>query len=118
MAGSRYFSERRAIDNYDDLERRMRSGELQLALEFPPNFSRDVAARIATLTGFSFITAPNKFTALGSLDAMVAAMASVRGLAVALVSQSAEAGKIPRKRPVASSLIRTSGEKVIIVVRG
>src|ERR1700730_943713 len=54
-------------------------------LNAPSNFSRDIASRIAELTGHPFVTAPNKFSALGSLDAMVAAMASVRGLAVALL---------------------------------
>jgi fumarate hydratase class II len=51
----------------------------------PPNFGRDIAARIAELTGRPFVTAPNKFAAQGSVDAMVAAMAALRGLAVALV---------------------------------
>src|SRR5215813_4331246 len=54
-------------------------------LNAPPNFSRDIAAKIAELTGYPFVTAPNKFAAQGSLDAMVAAMATVRGLAVALM---------------------------------
>jgi fumarate hydratase class II len=54
-------------------------------LNAPPNFSRDMAAKIAELTGYPFVTAPNKFAALGSLDAMVAAMAALRGLAVALM---------------------------------
>jgi fumarate hydratase, class II len=54
-------------------------------LNAPPNFSVDVAAQIAELTGKPFITAPNKFTAQGSLDAMVRASASLRGLAVALM---------------------------------
>ena len=54
-------------------------------LNAPDNFSRDIAAQIASLTGHSFTTAPNKFAALGSLDAMVASMAAVRGLAVALM---------------------------------
>ncbi|MCQ8240174.1 class II fumarate hydratase [Rhizosaccharibacter radicis] len=54
-------------------------------LNAPENFSRDIAARIAELTGKPFVTAPNKFTALGSLDAMVAAMSAVKGLAVALL---------------------------------
>jgi fumarate hydratase class II len=51
----------------------------------PKDFSRQIAAAIARLTGRPFITAPNKFSAQGSLDAMVAAMASLRGLAVALM---------------------------------
>ena len=56
-------------------------------LNAPPNFSRDIATQLAALTGFAFITAPNKFTALGSLDAMVAAMSAVRGLAIALMTK-------------------------------
>ena len=54
-------------------------------LNAPPNFGRDIASSIATLTGYAFVTAPNKFAAQGSLDAMVAAMAAIRGLAVALM---------------------------------
>jgi fumarate hydratase class II len=54
-------------------------------LNAPPNFGREIAEKIAELTGYPFVTAPNKFAAQGSLDAIVAAMASVRGLAVALM---------------------------------
>jgi fumarate hydratase class II len=54
-------------------------------LNAPPHFGRDIAAQIAKLTGRPFVTAPNKFAAQGSLDAMVAAMAALRGLAVALM---------------------------------
>ncbi len=54
-------------------------------LNAPPNFSQEIASKIAELTGYKFVTAPNKFAAQGSLDAMVAAMAAVRGLAVALM---------------------------------
>jgi fumarate hydratase, class II len=54
-------------------------------LNAPPNFSREIAAKIAELTGHRFVTAPNKFAAQGSLDAMVGAMAALRGLAVALM---------------------------------
>ena len=43
LAGSRYFTERPPIADYDDLDRRMRAGELGLALEIPPNFARDLA---------------------------------------------------------------------------
>ena len=43
ISGSRYFIERPAIVDYDDLDRRMRAGELMLALEIPPGFARDVA---------------------------------------------------------------------------
>ena len=43
-------------------------------LNAPPNFSREIASKIAELTGYPFVTAPNRFAAQGSLDAMVAAM--------------------------------------------
>jgi fumarate hydratase class II len=54
-------------------------------LNAPANFGRDIAAKIAELTGYPFVIAPNKFAAQGSLDAMVAAMPAVRGLAVVLM---------------------------------
>src|SRR5690606_3004334 len=43
LAGSRYFIERPPITDYDDLDRRMRAGELTLALEIPSGFGRDIA---------------------------------------------------------------------------
>ncbi|MFC4933047.1 ribosome-associated ATPase/putative transporter RbbA [Massilia sp. GCM10023247] len=42
LAGSRYFVERPPLSSYDDLDRRMRSGELALAIEIPPGFGRAV----------------------------------------------------------------------------
>jgi fumarate hydratase class II len=54
-------------------------------LNAPKGFSRNVAAKIAELTGKPFVTAPNKFMAQGSLDAMVRASAALRGVAVALM---------------------------------
>jgi ribosome-dependent ATPase len=42
ISGSRYFNEHAPIADYNELEQRMRSGEIQLALEIPPNFARDV----------------------------------------------------------------------------
>jgi ribosome-dependent ATPase len=43
LAGSRYFIERSPISDYDELDRRMRSGELSLAVEIPAGFGRDLA---------------------------------------------------------------------------
>ena len=43
LSGSRYFLEKPPLRDYDDLDRRMRSGELALAIEIPPGFARDVA---------------------------------------------------------------------------
>ena len=54
-------------------------------LNAPHNFGPDIAAEIAQLTGKPFVTAPNKFEALGGLDGIVAAAATLRGLAVTLM---------------------------------
>ncbi len=54
-------------------------------LNAPPGFAADVAARLAELTGQPITTAPNKFAAQGGLDAMVAASAGLRALAVPLM---------------------------------
>ncbi|TXL72910.1 ABC transporter ATP-binding protein/permease [Vineibacter terrae] len=43
IAGSRYFVERPPLTDYADLDRRMRAGEISLAIEIPPGFGRDVA---------------------------------------------------------------------------
>jgi fumarate hydratase, class II len=51
----------------------------------PPGFDKKTAAEIAKLTGYPFITAPNKFEAQGSLDAMAASSAALRAVAVALM---------------------------------
>jgi ribosome-dependent ATPase len=40
---SRWFSERAPLRDDADLDRRMRSGEVSLAIEIPPNFGRDIA---------------------------------------------------------------------------
>ncbi len=53
-------------------------------LNAPPGFAEDVAARIAASTGYPFMTAPNKFAALAGADAVAAASAGLRGLAVPL----------------------------------
>lgn len=43
LAGSRYFIEQPPLTSYDDLDRRMRSGDVAVAIEIPPNFGRDIA---------------------------------------------------------------------------
>ncbi len=42
LAGSRYFVQHAPIADHAELDRRMRSGELSLALEIPPGFARDL----------------------------------------------------------------------------
>nr|WP_243830768.1 ribosome-associated ATPase/putative transporter RbbA [Thiohalophilus thiocyanatoxydans] len=43
LSGSRYFDEQAPLQSYAELDRRMRSGELSLAIEIPPDFARDLA---------------------------------------------------------------------------
>lgn len=42
ISGSRYFIEKQPIHSYQDLEQRLRSGEISMAIEIPPNFGRDL----------------------------------------------------------------------------
>jgi len=51
LSGSRYFIERPAITDYSDLDRRMRSGELSLAIEIPAGFARDIKRAKAVQIG-------------------------------------------------------------------
>ena len=43
ISGSPYFTEQAPIASYEELDQRMRTGELSLALEIPPGFARDIA---------------------------------------------------------------------------
>jgi ribosome-dependent ATPase len=43
LSGSRYFIEQPPITSYADMDRRLRSGDISLAIEIPPGFARDVA---------------------------------------------------------------------------
>ncbi|HMM52335.1 MAG TPA: ribosome-associated ATPase/putative transporter RbbA [Burkholderiaceae bacterium] len=51
LAASAYFVERPAVRDYGELDRRMRSGELSVVIEFPPGFGRDLAGGRATQIG-------------------------------------------------------------------
>jgi ribosome-dependent ATPase len=56
FGSSRYFTERPPVADYEELDRRMRSGELSMVIELPPGFGRDVERRLngalaATSTG-------------------------------------------------------------------
>ncbi len=42
LAGSRYFTQRSALFDYEELDRRMQAGEIGLAIEIPPSFGRRV----------------------------------------------------------------------------
>jgi fumarate hydratase class II len=54
-------------------------------LNAPAGFGSAVAARIAEITGLSFVAAPNAFAALAAHDALVFAHGAVRTLAVSLM---------------------------------
>jgi len=54
-------------------------------LNAPKDFDQKIASEISKLTGHPFVTAPNKFAAQASLDAMVNASSALRLLAVALM---------------------------------
>jgi fumarate hydratase class II len=51
----------------------------------PADFGERIAKEIARLTGHPFVSARNKFAAIGSLDPMVSTSAALRGLAVPLI---------------------------------
>jgi fumarate hydratase class II len=79
-------------DAIDELEHATR-GLLKVAmggtavgtgLNAPTGFGEQVAAQIAGMTGAAFETAPNKFTAQGTLDRMVRAHAGLKASAVTL----------------------------------
>ena len=52
FSGSRYFSERPPISSAAELEQRMRSGELAVAVEIPPGFGRDLTSAHSPEVGF------------------------------------------------------------------
>src|SRR4051812_30419304 len=54
-------------------------------LNAAPGYAERVAKEIAALSGFPFVTAPNKFEALAANDALVQAHGALKGLACALI---------------------------------
>jgi len=54
-------------------------------LNAPPGFGEAAAERIAELTGLPFVSAPNKFAALASHDAVVMASGALKTLATSLM---------------------------------
>ncbi len=53
-------------------------------LNAPPGYAVAVAAELARLTGLPFVTAPNKFEAMASVDALVHAHGALKTLAASL----------------------------------
>jgi len=54
-------------------------------LNAPDGYDKKVARIIANLTGYPFVTAPNKFESLGTHDAIVASHGALKTLAVSLM---------------------------------
>jgi len=52
FSGSHYFTERPPISSIDELEQRMRGGELAVAVEIPPGFGRDLTNLRSPEVGF------------------------------------------------------------------
>lgn len=52
IAGSRYFVEKAPLRNYDELDQRMRTGDISLAVEIPPGFGRDLKRGDVPQIGF------------------------------------------------------------------
>ncbi len=52
IAGSRYFVEKSPLYSYAELDRRMRTGDISLAVEIPPNFGRDLKRGANPQVGF------------------------------------------------------------------
>jgi ribosome-dependent ATPase len=51
LSGSKYFVEKPAITDYDELDRRMRNGELSFAIEIPPNYGKNLTHGTHTTIG-------------------------------------------------------------------
>jgi fumarate hydratase, class II len=78
---------RRALDAHRPalLELALGGTAVGTGLGAPPGYGALVAARIALLAGLPFVTAPNKFQALASHDALLACHGALRTLAASLI---------------------------------
>ncbi len=72
IAGSRYFIEKPPLTDYADLDRRMRAGEITLAIEIPPGFGRDVmrGSRVAVGAWFDGAMPTRAETVRGYIQGM------------------------------------------------
>lgn len=80
ISGSRYFIEQPPLTDYQDMDRRMRSGALNIALEIPPGFGRDVMrGRSVQIGGWIDGSNPQRAeTVNGYVQGMHAAWVSAR----------------------------------------
>lgn len=77
----------RAVNNALEMVRELALGGTAVGtgLNTPKGYAEAVANKIAELTGLPFVTAPNKFEALATHDAMVEFSSALRRLAVSLM---------------------------------
>jgi fumarate hydratase class II len=77
----------RAIDNALEMVRELALGGTAVGtgLNAPRGYAVLVAAKIAELTGYPFVSAPNKFEALAAHDAMVELSGALKRLGVSLM---------------------------------
>jgi fumarate hydratase class II len=77
----------RAISNALEMVRELALGGTAVGtgLNAPRGYAVLVAAKIAELTGYPFVSAPNKFEALAAHDAMVELSGALKRLAVSLM---------------------------------
>ncbi len=81
LSGSRYFIEQSPLSSHRDLDARMRSGELSVAVEIPPGFARDVArGRDVSVAAWIDGAMPSRAeTARGYVEGMHALWLAERG---------------------------------------
>ena len=87
-------------------------------LNAPKGYADAAAAELARLTGLPFVTAPNKFEALASCDALVHAHGSLKTLAASMMPAAmpqsirrvrGSAARRTRKTPAAPSAVQSAG---------
>jgi fumarate hydratase class II len=80
----------RAVRNALEMVRELALGGTAVGtgLNAPKGYDRLVAEKIASLTGYPFVTAPNKFEALAAHDAMVELSSALKRSAVSLMKIS------------------------------
>ena len=93
LSGSHYFVERAPLSGYEELDRRMRSGELALAIEIPPGFARAVGRRAPVQVG-AWIDGANPVRA-ETVDGLVQGMHQHW-----LATRAARSGRVPERSPV------------------
>ena len=70
LAGSRYFLEQPELKNKDELEKRLKSNDITLAIEIPPNFGRELKRQSNPVTVSAWIDGANTMRA-GTIEGYI-----------------------------------------------